>query len=705
MGSRSLSCVLLALAPLLASGCAHYKLIDDEGEPNRAALARMERKVEDVRGLAFRHPVAADALDDEEVRAYFEARFSGPSPWLDRQTKVAHKLGILPGHIHLRDLYKTSYSTNAAALYERAGEGRMLLFPEAFPSLLRVPLGVINFVTATDWLNELVVSHELMHALQDQHFELEKVLPGRLYATNEDQALARKSVVESEANLVSYAYVFRMDLDSWAQRNLLSEYLLATSGMSLGLALLANRRSPSFYTRILTLQYFHGMRFLSQTANAGGDFSAVTRAYGGGLPESTEQLLWPEKFAPAAYDPPLQLVSLEDDSLEGWARIDENTFGELSLRTLLDLFNPRGDAVEAARGWGGDRYDVFERDDRVLLAWRLLFDSDDDATEFERAYKNALKGKYPGRASRRVPGLDDDGWQLWRMKEARNDKGQLIRPGVPTSKSELVALRREGTRVVLLEGLDPATWRRDADAVWSRAEAVTPERPPSSPLAQGEAVTAPRPQREDRGLERSLFLGHHEMEARMGIGARRVPAGWHDLRETHIRWGIRPHVEVSVPLALRLGGRRGPLFHSVSLGVPGPYGGGGTLALQVTGAAFAGSWGALVLQARTQMDPPGLSRTPWLSIGGAVSAALQPFAGVRLSGGALVEQSGTLPTSAPFRGLTLGSVARRGMLEVPLVELQILDGLHAYLASRVTLDPASGVVVEERHSGGLLLYF
>jgi hypothetical protein len=692
----------------VATGCAHYKLIDD-GELNERALRKMERETAYARGLPFKRPVRGEVLHAEEVEAYFEKRFSGSDAWYDLQTKVAHKLGILPGHVHLRDLYKKSYAKNAAALYERKDGGRMLLFPDAFPGLVRLPLEVINYATATDWLDELVVSHELVHALQDQHFDLNKVLPGSLYAENEDAALAHKSIVESEANLISYAYAFRFDMDSWAQRNLLVEYLLGTSWMTVGLALLANRRSPSFYTKILTLQYFHGMRFLQQTANRGGGFDAVTRAYLAGLPESTEQVLWPEKFTSAGYDPPIKLAPLAGDALSTWTMLDDNTFGELSLRTLLELHMGGGEARRTARGWGGDRWSVHERDGRVLLVWRTLWDDDQEAAEFERAYREVLKGKYPDRVARRViergakpRGEPRGAWQLWRVSPSVVD-GEVVARGVPTTKPELVALRREGDRVLVLEGLAPDDWLAVAEDAWAATRPGTGAR--AAPRLDVQARQPPL-RRPDRGLERAFLAGHHELEARFGVGWR--PDGpERTSRETHFRWGFRPHLEVSLPLSLSASGRAGPLLGVVSIGTP-TFSGRGPFGVSGTGAFLVDGWLGVAAQVRAEGDiVPGLTPVPgalFLTTAGALY--LRAWDRVLLAGGVAWERAGLTadPTFTPIDTLVLGAVTTRGFVDQPTIELRLVDGLHAYGATRVVFS-RGGALLDQRHTLGLLLYF
>ncbi len=715
---RLLAAIPIVLFTSASIGCTHWRLITG-GEVNERAVDRLERDTAEARGLPFERDVAADVLDDDEVQAYFERRFSGSKEYFDAQTKVAHKLGVLPGHVQLADLYKTSYAKNAAALYEREGDGRMLLFGEAFPLYVRWPLEALNVLTATDWLQELIVSHELVHALQDQHFDLDQVLPARLYAENEDAALAHKSIVESEANLVSYAHVFKTDLDSWLQRNLLLEYLLGTSWLTLGLALVANDGSASFYTKVLTLQYFHGMGFLQQVANRGDGYEGVTRAYLTGLPDSTEQLLWPEKLTAAAWDPPMKLPPLSESGagevLPGWTLLDENTFGELSLRTLLELHMSAARAKAAAKGWGGDRYHVVEREGRVLLAWRFLLDSPGEARELAEAYREVLAGKYPDRVARRLRKgpLDDDGWQVWRVSPSLDDDGKRVKPGVPTRRPELVVMRVEGARLLVLEGLDPATWLRDAEGMWAHT-IEDPNAPrPSSPPALSASVSLPRKvERERPGLEQAFLLGHHEMEVRLGLGATVREEVVSLARMSHVRWGFRPNLELSMPLALSAGTRVGPLLSVVSGGAPGVLEDPGLFSLAVTEAFLYEPLPdvevAVALQVRAQADVPGLF--PWepgAFLGAALGGYARLFERVTIALGAGYEREATrLPThNVVVDRLVLGSALRRGFAQQPVVELRLLDGFFAFGNARLELDAGTYALREQEYALGLGLYF
>src|SRR5208337_4726685 len=70
--------------------------------------------------------------------------------------------------------------------------------------------GVAQFLIQRDVAGEMILAHELTHALQDQHFGLEQNLEN--FKDNSDRALALKSVAEGDATLAGFGYVIgRLD--------------------------------------------------------------------------------------------------------------------------------------------------------------------------------------------------------------------------------------------------------------------------------------------------------------------------------------------------------------------------------------------------------------------------------------------------------------------------------------------------------------
>jgi hypothetical protein len=109
-------------------------------------------------------------------------------------------------------------------------------------------------------------------------------------------------------------------------------------------------------------------------------------------PESTEQVLHPEKFAahesPRPVEPPYK---------PSGRLVNDGVLGEVLTRTLL------GEGSDAAAaGWGGDRYQVWDVSGKTLLVWRSVWDSSADAREFQEAALASARAQY-GAAEPRGP--------------------------------------------------------------------------------------------------------------------------------------------------------------------------------------------------------------------------------------------------------------------------------------------------------------
>jgi hypothetical protein len=74
---------------------------------------------------------------------------------------------------------------------------------------------------------------------------------------------------------------------------------------------------------------------------------------------------------------------------DDWTLLLDRTMGEFYLREYLATQLTRQEARDAAEGWGGDRYHIYQNEATGELAWvtRLVWDTSDDATEFAEGYK------------------------------------------------------------------------------------------------------------------------------------------------------------------------------------------------------------------------------------------------------------------------------------------------------------------------------
>jgi len=149
---------------------------------------------------------------------------------------------------------------------------------------------------------------------------------------------------------------------------------------------------PDILKRSLIAPYVDGLAFVHFLRRRGG-WAEVDRAWQH-PPESTEQLLHPEKFVarersvtvpvPAAPPGGPKTVVLHDVE------------GEQTLRILFEEWLPRRPAANAAADWGGDRAAVFRDEGFVAAAMHVQYDTAAAATRGFDAFKAGVGAQAGG---------------------------------------------------------------------------------------------------------------------------------------------------------------------------------------------------------------------------------------------------------------------------------------------------------------------
>jgi hypothetical protein len=128
---------------------------------------------------------------------------------------------------------------------------------------------------------------------------------------------------------------------------------------------------PPVLINNLAFPYVSGSRFVGELYRAGG-FAAIDAAWAN-PPQSTEQILHPERYRAGDAPQLVALAPLTDTLGVGWQQIEDNIMGEFILREYLDQQLPATTAARAALGWGGDRSAVYWNEATgVVLALRLV---------------------------------------------------------------------------------------------------------------------------------------------------------------------------------------------------------------------------------------------------------------------------------------------------------------------------------------------
>ena len=369
---------------------------------------QLQREVAEAGGLPFRQDVPVAFLGRDELAAYlrelFDAEYTVEQARADERLLLAFDL--LPAGTDLRALRARVLEDNVAGFYdERPGKRRLYAVSED---------------RAFTPMNQVILAHELRHALQDQYEDLDSFL-GEEVSDFDDRRLAWMSLLEGDATLVMERFV-RLRLGALGA----APEATGEGAEALGApGLLDVPGAPPIVRDQLVQPYVAGLAFARALWAHGGP-EALREAWGR-PPESTEQVLHPGKFLER--ERPRRVVPAVT-APRGARLVSEGVLGELLLRTLVE-----GDAGPATEGWGGDGWRLWDVGGKTALAWRSEWDRPADAAEFHAALR--------ARFARRVPGREQGGFEVFAGERGRR-----------------FAVRRAGDAVELLSADDAGLLER-----------------------------------------------------------------------------------------------------------------------------------------------------------------------------------------------------------------------------------------------------
>lgn len=375
-----------------------------------AATAEVLKETGEIRQLGVLRPVKSGAQSRAEIERMLVRNLDEDSTpaELHASELALKKLGLVPADFKFRSFLIELLTEQVAGYYEPKTQ---------------------EFYLA-DWIDldgqQPVMAHELTHALQDQHFNLRRF--SKWPKGDSDAELAAHALIEGDATLVMTFYVMR-DLKRVAA--------MMKSMSAAGSSSEKIERAPRTIRESLLFPYKQGMDFASQLYKRGG-WPLISEAYKA-LPQSSEQILHPEKYfareAPVKVDLP-ELVELLG---RGWTRLDYDVNGEWSYFQILDEFlRAEKESQKAVAGWGGDRFALYENPAtrQVLLAQLTAWDTEPDAAEFFNAYVTRTTRRYKDAVADTRASVPTETRRVWR-----------------TAGEGLVVMERQGARVAILEGV------------------------------------------------------------------------------------------------------------------------------------------------------------------------------------------------------------------------------------------------------------
>jgi hypothetical protein len=368
----TLSCVLAF------AGCA-YSLINGS-KVNQTQASNVEQGIQGIRELSFKQhvPVVLKTPNQVEQMVLADLKRDYTDAQIDADGRAGAMLGLFPSGIDLKAETVKLLKSQIAGFYD-PHEKQMVLVEGVTP--LPVADRMIEFLVQRDLVNDMLLAHELTHALQDQNFALQDKLDQR--KDNSDAEMALKSVAEGDATISGFAYVAgRMD-------NSVADTLTSSMKNLPETFAAQSKDTPEGIGYPLIFQYSEGVRFVDEAYKRGG-WKAVDALYSK-PPQSTQQIIDPSLYFGRPLTPVEVQIAGYQTLLKEWTKADEDTFGELSIQIILQLGYGKGaPQVALARKWAGDRMAIVSRGTDIGVLWIVVFRDDDSARHFEETYRRLL---------------------------------------------------------------------------------------------------------------------------------------------------------------------------------------------------------------------------------------------------------------------------------------------------------------------------
>ena len=247
----------------------------------------------------------------------------------------------------------------------------------------------------SDWnpleLQKPVMAHELTHALQDQHFDLQRF--DKWPKGDGDREMAIHALIEGDATALMIDYLMKPLGQSVTKipKKMLEQMNSETGGTGMEVI----NAAPNAIREGLTFPYLSGLGFAYDLLKVQG-WEGVSKAYSN-LPQSTEQILHPEKYLANELPKKIELTDVTDALGKGWKRLIFDVNGEFGNYLLLAEYLDKTVARKAAEGWGGDQYAIYENASktRIVAVHLSRWDTTSDAAKFFEAYVARTAKRWP----------------------------------------------------------------------------------------------------------------------------------------------------------------------------------------------------------------------------------------------------------------------------------------------------------------------
>jgi hypothetical protein len=320
-------------------------------------------KIEQGMGLRFRTAPVVEMRSRDEVRGFLEREFesSKQAAQLDVQASAYRLMGLLPDTLDLRRMFLDLLTEQIAGYYDPKVKKLFLVQGQA------------------EELLSITLTHELVHALQDQHFNLDSA--GRAEVSN-DRLMATQAVVEGQATYEQLATMLGEGFKMPGGWDMIRDQIRDNSQTMPRFA-----AAPFLVQEDLIFPYLSGSEYVRAAKQKRPGESPLQR-----MPESTEQVLHAAKRLSDTVDAPTAVTLPAPRRGQVAYR---NVLGEFETRLFVfQHLQDQATAIRAAAGWDGDEFLLLRFPTGEGLVWLSVWDSAVDAGEFYQVADRSVIARF-----------------------------------------------------------------------------------------------------------------------------------------------------------------------------------------------------------------------------------------------------------------------------------------------------------------------
>jgi len=365
---RRFGIAALALVTFSAGACREKR--PEYAGPYGKQVAEAVPKIEAAVGLKFKTPPRVEARSKEQVREFVIRQFRDPQSLREFNGMEAtyKRLGMVPDTLDLKKFLIDLLSEQIVGYYDPKTK----------------VLYVVN--GSNPEAASITITHELIHALQDQYISLDSTQ--KVEGQNDRQSAAQavfegQAVYEQIAAMLGGNNVAVNLPGGWDRvREMIREN---QSSMPVFAS------APIVIQETLIFPYLSGAEFVRNFKERNPGKSIYSD-----MPQSTEQIIHPSAYFGQRDNP----TDITLPTLAGVTPVYQNTLGEFETRLFLfQHLKDQNEAVRGASGWDGDRYELFNTTAGQGIVWVTVWDSAVDASEFFDMMNTVVDKRYGMKAS------------------------------------------------------------------------------------------------------------------------------------------------------------------------------------------------------------------------------------------------------------------------------------------------------------------